>query len=104
MLDMLAAVSGLRAPRWRFPHALAYAAACVDTVVSAVVCREPRIPLEGVRMSRHKMFVDASKAARELGFSQSPLEEGLVRSVRWYETNGYVTARSAQAVARAHAA
>src|SRR6201993_2284603 len=35
ILDMLAAISGLRAPRWKFPHALAYAAAGVDAVVSS---------------------------------------------------------------------
>ena len=63
MLDMLARASaGVRAPRWKFPHALAYAAGCVDTAVSRLLGREPQIPLEGVRMARHNMFVDASKA------------------------------------------
>src|SRR6202790_5309211 len=65
MLDILAAVSGRRAPRWKFPHAVAYVAAGVDAVISSVMGREPQIPLEGVRMARHKMFVDASKATRE---------------------------------------
>ena len=104
VLDMLAVISGLHAPRWKFSHAVAYVAACVDTAVSAALRREPQIPLEGVRMSRHKMFVDASKATRELGFSPGPIEGALERAVRWYETNGYVAARGAQAVARAHAA
>ena len=104
ILDMLAAISGLRAPRWKFPHAVAYVAACVDTAVSAVIGREPQIPIEGVRMARHKMFVDATKATRELGFSHGPVEAALERAVRWYETNGYVAARRAHAVARAHAA
>ena len=70
MLDILAAISGRRAPRWKIPHALAYAAGCVDTAVSRLLGREPQIPLEGVRMARHKMFVDASKAERELGFAR----------------------------------
>jgi dihydroflavonol-4-reductase len=104
MLDMLAAISGLRAPRWKFPHALAFAAAWGETVVSGAFGREPRIPLEGVRMARHKMFVDASKATRELGFSYGPIEGALERAVRWYEANGYVAARGAPAVARAQAA
>jgi dihydroflavonol-4-reductase len=103
MLDMLAAISGLPAPRWKFPHALAYVAACVDTLVSGALRREPQIPLEGVRMARHKMFVDASKATRDLGFSPGPIEGALERAVRWYEANGYVAARGAHAVARAHA-
>jgi dihydroflavonol-4-reductase len=104
MLDILAAISGRRAPRWKFPYVLAYAAGCVDTAVSRLVGREPRIPLEGVRMARHKMFVDASKAGRELGFSHGPMEAALERATRWYETNGYVAAQGAQTVARAHAA
>jgi dihydroflavonol-4-reductase len=103
MLDMLASISGLPAPRWKFPHALAYVAACVDTLVSGALRREPQIPLEGVRMARHKMFVDASKATRDLGFSPGPIEGALERAVRWYEANGYVAARGAHAVARAHA-
>jgi dihydroflavonol-4-reductase len=103
LLDKLAAISGPPAPRWKIPHAVAYVAACVDTLVSGALRREPQIPLEGVRMARHKMFVDASKATRDLGFSPGPIEGALERAVRWYEANGYVAARGAHAVARAHA-
>jgi dihydroflavonol-4-reductase len=104
VLDMLAVITGRRSPRWKFPHAVAYLAACVDAAASKVSGREPQIPLEGVRMARHKMFVDASKATRELGFSFGPIEEALARAVRWYETHGYVSAQGAPSVARAHAA
>ena len=104
MLDMLAAVTGRRAPRWKIPHALAYAAGCLDTAVSRVMGREPHIPLEGVRMARHKMFVDASKAGRELGFVAGPMEAAVARAARWYESNGYIAARGAQPAVRAHAA
>lgn len=104
MLDILATVSGRRAPRWKFPHVLAYAAGYVDTAVSKLVGREPQIPLEGVRMARHKMYVDASKAVRELGFSHGPLEEALGCATQWYQANGYISAKGAHAVARAQAA
>jgi dihydroflavonol-4-reductase len=104
MLDMLAAASGRPAPRWKIPYAVAYTAGCVDAGISRVLGREPQIPLEGVRMSRHKMFVDASKAERELGFAPGPIEGALERAVEWYETNGYVAAGRARAVAGARAA
>jgi dihydroflavonol-4-reductase len=104
MLDILAAISGRSAPRWKFPHVLAYAVGYMDTAVARLTGREPRIPLEGVRMARHKMFVDASKAKRELGFAPGPVEAALDRAARWYELNGYVAARGAHSVARAHAA
>jgi len=104
MLDLLASVSGRRAPRWKFPHVLAYAAGCIDTAVARLLGREPQIPLEGVRMSRHRMFADAAKAGRELGFAPGPVAAALARATAWYESNGYVAAGSAQAVARARAA
>src|SRR6202035_80950 len=103
MLDILAAISGRRAPRWEFPHIVAFAGGCVDTAVSRLLNREPQIPLEGVRMARHKMFVDASKAERDLGFAPGPIEAALGRAVSWYESNGYVAAGRAPAVAGARA-
>jgi dihydroflavonol-4-reductase len=104
MLDMLSSISGRRGPRWKVPHVLAYAAGYVDAAVSRLRGREPQIPLEGVRMARHNMFVDASKAERELGFAPGPVEAALERAVSWYEANGYVAARRSHAVAGARAA
>jgi len=104
ILDMLATITGHPAPRLRLPHAVALAAAYADQAVSRVLGREPQILLEGVRMARHKMFVDCSKAVRELGFVAGSVEEALGRAVRWYGENGYVAARHAQRLARADAA
>ncbi len=104
ILEVLAAITGRAVPRLRLPHAVALAAGYADEIFSRVVGREPQIPLEGVRIARHKMFVDCSKAARELGFAAGPVEAALERAVRWYEENGYFAARRAHSVARAHAA
>ena len=57
--------------------------------------------LEGVRMARHKMFVDASKAERDLGFAPGPIEAALGRAVAWYESNGYIVAGRTPAIAGA---
>jgi dihydroflavonol-4-reductase len=104
MLDILSLTSGRPAPRWKVPYVLAYAAGYVDTGVSRLLGLEPQIPLEGVRMARHKMFVDASKAERDLGFTPGPIEAALERAVAWYESNGYVAAGRAPAVAGVRAA
>lgn len=103
ILKVLARITGRPAPRLRLPHVVALAAGYADHLVSRVLGREPQIPLEGVRMARHKMFVDCSRAARELCFTAGPVEQALERAVRWYEENGYVGARNPQ-LARAHAA
>jgi dihydroflavonol-4-reductase len=90
ILTELAWITGGRAPRIRLPHAIAMAAAWVDTAVCRLLRREPHIPLDGVRMARHHMFVDSSKAERELGFHASPVAAALERAVRWYQDHGYV--------------
>jgi dihydroflavonol-4-reductase len=89
ILDVLAEITGRRPPRVRLPHAAAYMAGLADTIVARLTGREPQIPLEGVRMSRHKMFVDTSRAVRELGFAPGPVEPALERAVRWYSGHGY---------------
>jgi dihydroflavonol-4-reductase len=67
--------------------------AYLDTLVEGrLLGREPRIPLEGARMARKKMYFSAAKAVRELGLPQSPIEDALARAVAWYQAHGYVKA------------
>ncbi|MGC8666581.1 MAG: hopanoid-associated sugar epimerase [Chthonomonadales bacterium] len=90
IFHMLAAVTGLPAPKVRLPYWVAYAAGWVDTLVEGgLLGHEPSIPLEGVRMARKRMFFDASRAVRELGLPQSPVEEALARAVSWFRSRGY---------------
>jgi dihydroflavonol-4-reductase len=96
ILGMLAAITGQPAPRWRMPVGVAVAMAHVDGwVEGCILGREPRIPLEGARMARKKMYFDAAKAVRELGLPQSPVEAALARAVAWYREHGYVKGRVA---------
>lgn len=90
MLQRVAKITGLPAPQWRIPHAMARLLGSVDALVEgSLLHREPRIPMEGVRMAHVKMWVDPSKAIRELGMPQSPLHDALTRAVAWYATHGY---------------
>jgi dihydroflavonol-4-reductase len=94
ILDALAAITGRPAPRVRLPHVVALMAGYADEMYSRLAGREPQIPVEGVKMSRHKMFVESDKAARELGYKPGKIEAALERAVRWYVDNGYVANRA----------
>ena len=92
MLDLLADISGLPAPRVRVPYrpilALSY--------LNAGFCRlfpkiTPRMTPETIRMSSHYMYFDPGKAVRELGFPQTPARDALAKAVEWFRDNGYVT-------------
>jgi len=103
MLDMLAKITGLRAPALKIPHGLALGVAYANTVFSRLLGREPGIPIEGVKIARHMMFVDCSRAKRELGFQAGPVAAALERAVRWYEANGYIAKGRARRMTRAAA-
>ena len=94
ILGALASITGRPAPRVRLPHALALAAGYADEAISRITGREPQIPVEGVKMSRHRMFVASDKAERELGYKPGSVENALGSAVRWYEERGYVRGRA----------
>jgi len=104
MLDVLAKITGLRAPSLKIPHGLALGVAYASTVFSRLVGREPGIPIEGVKIARHNMFVDCSRAQRELGFKAGPVAAALERAVHWYAANGYIAKGRAKRIIRAAAA
>ena len=90
ILARLAQVSGGHAPRWRIPHAIAYAAGLASTGWANLTGQEPRVPLDAVKMARTKVFVSLDKAKRELGFHPQPVDGALRRAVDWFRANGYV--------------
>jgi dihydroflavonol-4-reductase len=90
ILEALSAITGRPAPSVRLPHAVALAAGYGAELFSRLTGREPQIPVEGVKMSRHRMFVESDKAERELGYRASSVEAALERAVRWYEEHGYI--------------
>lgn len=93
LLEALAAIAGQRAPRVCLPWHAAMALGHANRLIAYLRNQEPRIPLEGVRMARHHMWVDSTKAERELGFQSGSVAEALQRAVQWYRAHGYVTAR-----------
>ena len=104
-IDVLAAITGRPAPRIRLPHAFALAVAYADEWFSRILDRDPRIPVEGVKMSRHRMFVASDKAERELGYKTGSVEAALECAVRWYQDHGYIQGHAGtNAVAHARAA
>lgn len=90
ILERLAQVCGMAAPRWRIPYAVAYAAGVASTGWANFTGREPRVPLDAVKMARKKVFVSSDKAKRELGFHPGSIDGALRRAVEWFRANGYV--------------
>lgn len=85
ILDALAKICGRRAPRFRIPWTVALMAGTLDNFITGTLLRrEPSIPLEGVRMSRYKMYISCEKARRELGYHPRPVEKALVEAIDYF--------------------
>ncbi len=89
IFGILGESTGRAAPKMRIPYGVAFAYGAVSTAWANLTGREPRAPLDGVRMAKKKMWVSHDKAARELGYSPSPADGALARAVEWFQSNGY---------------
>jgi dihydroflavonol-4-reductase len=90
ILEMLSEISGLPSPRVRIPYQVAWLAGALDTVVEGYLLgKEPRVPLEGVKMARKKMYFESERARRELGFQPGSVKAALARAVDWFCRHGY---------------
>ena len=91
LLDKLAAITGLKSPTAKVPHAVALGFAVFDELVTGRIRgKEPRATIDAVRMGRKKMFASSAKAEHELGYKVVPVEPALRSAVDWFKENGYV--------------
>jgi dihydroflavonol-4-reductase len=92
LFQLLEQISGRRAPHVRIPYSVAYLSACVSECVARTITHKPPfVTLAGVKLSRKRMFFDASKAVRELGLPQTPAIEALSKAVQWFREHRYAT-------------
>jgi dihydroflavonol-4-reductase len=92
ILQLLANITGRKAPSLRLPYSVAYCAGVASTAWAGVTGRPPRVALDAVRMARKKMWVSHGKAQRELGFDPAPAEAALRRAVEWFQSRRAVAA------------
>jgi dihydroflavonol-4-reductase len=88
---LLADITGRPMPTWRAPYALAFAAGVLDEMRCRIAGGEPAVPLEGVRLSRERMYADSSKSRAQLGYHAKPVRAALERAVAWYEAAGMLS-------------
>jgi dihydroflavonol-4-reductase len=51
--------------------------------------REPRVTLDGLRMSRKHMYFSSLKAQRALAYRWRDPRLGVTTAVDWFKANGY---------------
>src|SRR5580693_3358132 len=93
LAEILAGVAqavGRRPPWLRVPHGVLFPVAIGAELAARVTGRDPFVTLDGVRMSRKKMYFTSEKASQELGYAPRPAREAIADAVTWFEANGYL--------------
>jgi dihydroflavonol-4-reductase len=90
ILAEVAQAVGRRPPWLRVPHGVLFPIAIGAEMAARVTGRDPFVTLDGVRMSRKKMYFTSEKASHELGYAPRPAREAIADAVRWFEANGYL--------------
>jgi dihydroflavonol-4-reductase len=93
LLALLAEITGLPAPKIKLPYYPLLGLSYLNSAFCTLTGATPRMTPETIRMSRHYMFYNPSKAVRELGFPQTPARTALQKAVDWFRANGYVKVR-----------
>ena len=91
ILGLIATLVGRKPPRVRLPYGLVLPIAYLAEGYAKLSGRSGRITLEGVRMSRKRMFFSSAKAQRELGYTSRPPVEAFNDAIRWYRENGLLS-------------
>jgi len=91
ILGLIAERAGRKPPRVRLPYAAVLPIAYLAEAYAKISGRSGRITLEGVRMSRKRMFFSSAKAVRELGYRWRPPSAAFDDAVRWFHERGLLS-------------
>jgi dihydroflavonol-4-reductase len=93
VLERLSTITGLPAPSVRLPLAIPLAYAAIGEYVLAPLGVRPDVPLEGVRMSKQRMYYDVAKGVQQLALPRRPVTNALGDAVTWFRENNYIQVR-----------
>jgi dihydroflavonol-4-reductase len=88
ILVAIAALVGRPVPRIRLPYAAVLPMAYVAEGFAALTGRSGRLTLEGLRMSRKRMYFASDKARHELGYCWRPPVEAFADAISWFRSRG----------------
>ncbi len=94
ILVTIAQQAGGRSPRLKIPRAVVFPVAVMAEAMARSTGRAPFVTVDGLRMSKNRMYFTAAKAERELGFRARPYVEGIRDAIEWFRETGHLPARA----------
>ncbi|CAB3800328.1 hopanoid-associated sugar epimerase [Pararobbsia alpina] len=91
MLATIARLCGRKAPSVTLPRWPLYPLALAAQGVAKFTGKEPFVTVDGLKMSRYRMFFSSAKAQAQLGYTARPYAEGLRDAIEWFRVAGYLS-------------
>ena len=88
ILTIVAEFCGHKPPTIKLPRHLVYPVAWVSQLWAWVTdSTEPRATIDGLKMSRKKMYFSSARASAELGYASRPAEQAIFDAIQWFDAN-----------------
>jgi dihydroflavonol-4-reductase len=89
ILAIVAELTGRHAPWLKLPHAAILPVAWAAEAWARMTGVAPNVTVDGVKLSRHRMYFSSRRAETELGWHARPAREALADAIQWFRANGY---------------
>ena len=88
IFETISEITGAPPPRIKLPHNLILPLAYLFEMVSRITGTEPLATVDGVKLSKKKMFFSSKRAETELGYSHRPARQAIRDAVEWFGKQG----------------
>jgi len=89
ILAIVAKKTGRKAPTIKLPRGPLFPLAYMAEFVAHFTHKEPFMTVDGLKMSKKKMFFSSNKAINELGYAPRCAEKAIFDAIDWFIENGY---------------
>ena len=90
ILGEIASLTGRRPPRVKLPWWPLFPIAHAAEAMAQLTGKEPFLTVDGLNMSKNRMFFSSAKAERELGYCPTPHLGALRAALDWFSSEGYL--------------
>ncbi|HEY5490261.1 MAG TPA: SDR family oxidoreductase [Gemmatimonadaceae bacterium] len=89
--DLIVKVAGSgKSPRIKFPVFMAVQSGYAEELVARFTGKPPVNTAAWVRVGSHYSWWDSSRAVRELGLPQTPVEKSIAQAIEWFRGKAYL--------------
>lgn len=89
ILQAVAGLTGRHGPWLRLSQTVVLPVAHAAEAWARISGHAPTITVDGVKLSRHRMYFSSRRAETELGYRARPAREALADAIQWFRENGY---------------